>query len=72
MEFLQIKRRSIEPEVSPINLEVVISLRFSLADLADQIPAPVPIRWVVTYLIDSAGRRQSLALLETASAEYLP
>jgi len=56
MELIQVKRLTIEPEISPLDSEVSLTVQFSVADMGGG--HSIGIKWVLTYVMDSAGRRQ--------------
>ena len=55
-----VKKLTIEPEVSPIQDEVVLSLKFTLAEPRTEV------KWTVTYILDLTGKRQEIRLYETS------
>ena len=55
-----VKKLTIEPEVSPIQDEVVLSIKFTLAEPRTEV------KWTVTYILDLTGKRQEIRLYETS------
>ena len=63
-DFFTLHSLVLDPETSPIEAPVTLTLVFSLNQ-----PLPGPVLWKLTYIIDSSGARKSLQLYTSDQPE---
>ena len=67
VEVFQVRKLTIEPEVSAIDEEIELQVDFNVSQTLDTV------KWTVTYIFDSTGKRHAMKLFECSEGTtYAP